>query len=117
MAFSSSRIATSFSRWRISNLFELHLKTRLVFGEGAIGRLGELARELGFRRTLLVADCGLVAAGHVGEAARLLSGSGIDSIQFHDFAANPDSDMIEAGRVFAATASIDSIVGLGGGSS
>jgi alcohol dehydrogenase len=97
--------------------FELHLKTRLVFGDGAIRRLGELARELGFRRTLLVADCGLVAAGHVGEAAKLLNGAGIDPIQFHDFAANPDSTMIEAGRRFAAAASIDSIVGLGGGSS
>ena len=97
--------------------FELHLKTRLVFGAGAVRRLGDLARELGFRRTLLVADCGLVAAGHVGEAARLLAGAGVDSIQFHDFAVNPDSAMIEAGRAFTASAAIDSIVGLGGGSS
>ena len=40
----------------------------MVFGAGAIERLGELARELGFRRTLLVADHGLVASGHVDEA-------------------------------------------------
>ena len=38
-------------------------------------------------------------------------------IHFHDFGANPDTVMIEAGRAFAASAGIDSIVGLGGGSS
>src|ERR1700674_4858477 len=41
------------------NSFEFQLQTRLIFGSGAISRLGELARELGFRRTLLVADQGL----------------------------------------------------------
>jgi len=36
--------------------FDFHLRTRLVFGEGSVDRVGELARELGFTRTLLVAD-------------------------------------------------------------
>lgn len=97
--------------------FEFQTKTRLVFGQGAIDRLGPLTRELGFRRTLLVADCGLVTAGHVGHAARLLEEAGIIAIPFHDFAVNPDSNVVEVGRAFAAEASIDSIIGLGGGSS
>src|SRR5206468_11237362 len=33
------------------------------------------------------------------------------------FDANPDTNMVEAGRIFAAYARIDSIIGLGGGSS
>src|ERR671912_412836 len=66
--------------------FDFQPRTRVIFGEGAVARLGEAARELNFRRTLLVADHGLVAAGHVG-------------------------------RAFAAGAGVDSIVGLGGGSS
>ena len=97
--------------------FELQLRTRLVFGCGALDRLGVLARDLGFRRTLLVADCGLVEAGHVGHAFRSLAEAGIQAIAFHDFAANPDSDVVEVGRVFAEAAGVDSIVGLGGGSS
>src|ERR1700704_617106 len=97
--------------------FEFQPRARLIFGEGAISRLGPLARELGFRRTLLVADCGLVEAGHVGHASRLLAEAGIEAIAFHDFAANPDSSVIEVGRAFAETAGVDSIIGLGGGSS
>jgi len=97
--------------------FEFHPRTRLIFGEGAIARLGALARELNFHRTLLVADHGLLEAGHVAEATKPLSEAGIEVIPYHEFEANPDSRMIEAGRVFAAGAGVDSIVGLGGGSS
>ena len=82
-----------------------------------MARLGDLAAELGFRRTLLVSDAGLLAAGYVARASALLAARGIEAIGFHDFGANPDSGMIEAGRAFAAAAEVDSIVGLGGGSS
>src|SRR4051794_21827438 len=97
--------------------FEFQTRTRVIFGEGAINRLGAVARDLGFRRPLLVADHGLQASGHVGEASASLAGAGIEPVPFHDFEANPDTLMVEAGRVFAAEAGIDSIIGLGGGSS
>ena len=48
--------------------FDYQPQTRVVFGAGAISRLGELSGELNFRRTLLVADRGLVDSGHVAEA-------------------------------------------------
>ena len=97
--------------------FDFQPRTRVVFGEGVIERLGELARELCFGRTLLVADRGLVSAGHVGRAASLLRGSGVEVFEFHDFESNPDTSMVGRGRDFAAPLGVDSIVGLGGGSS
>jgi alcohol dehydrogenase len=97
--------------------FEFKLQTRLIFGAGTIRRLGELARELNFRQTLLVADRGLVSSGHVDEALAPLHAAGIDVVRFHDFEVNPDTRMIEAGRAFVAPHEIDSIIGLGGGSS
>jgi len=66
---------------------------------------------------LLVADGGLVQAGYVAAAVRALDTAGIAAIAFHDFGQNPDSAMVEAGRAFAAPLAIDSLVGLGGGSS
>jgi alcohol dehydrogenase len=97
--------------------FDFKTPTRVVFGEGAISRVGELARELNFRRTLLVADRGLVASGHVAEAVGPLRTAGVEVFEFHDFEANPDTRMIERGRAFAARLDVDSIIGLGGGSS
>lgn len=97
--------------------FDFQPRTRVIFGAGAVERLGELARELGFRRTLLVADHGLVASGHVEEALAPLRRAGIEVARFHEFEVNPDSRMVEAGRAFALPLQIDSIIGLGGGSS
>ena len=97
--------------------FDYQPRTRVVFGPGTIKRLGELARELNFGKTLLVADRGLVASGHVAEALAPLRDAGIEVVEFHEFDVNPDTEMIEAGRDFAAPLNIQSIIALGGGSS
>ena len=82
--------------------FDFQPRTRVIFGAGAIERLGELAARLGFRRTLLVADHGMIASGHVDEAWPPLQNAGIEVFSFHDFESNPDTLMVEAGREFAA---------------
>ncbi|HEX8635641.1 MAG TPA: iron-containing alcohol dehydrogenase [Pyrinomonadaceae bacterium] len=97
--------------------FDFQLRTRVVFGAGAFARLGALARELDFRRTLLVADRGLVASGHVAEATSVLAAAGVAVVPFHEFDANPDTRMCARGRDVAAPLGVDSIIGLGGGSS
>ena len=89
--------------------FDFQLRTRVIFGPGTLGRLGALARDLGFTRTLLVADPGLRDAGYVAAAVRNLEAAGIAVVAFHDFGQNPDSAMVEAGRAFAAPLGIDSM--------
>ncbi len=97
--------------------FDWRPQTRLVFGEATFRRLGSLAGELGLRRPLLVADRGIRDAGYVDEAMRLLRSESIDAMVFDAFGENPDSAMVETGRAFAAPLIVDSIIGLGGGSS
>lgn len=101
--------------------FEFHPRTRAIFGSGCAERVGAVARDLGFRRALLVADRGLVDAGHVANIRRSLDAASVAVVPFHDFGENPDSAMVEAGRACAALHStdrrIDGIVALGGGSS
>jgi alcohol dehydrogenase len=99
------------------NSFDFQPRTRVIFGPGAVERLGELARELNFKRTLLVADHGLVASGHVDEAVGPLENAGLDVLRFLDFEVNPDTLMVENATQFVATLNVDSIIGLGGGSS
>ncbi len=97
--------------------FDFQPRTRVLFEAGSIDRVGELARELGFRRVLLVADPGLVASGHVAEAEAPLRRAGIEVFGFHDFESNPDTGAVMHGRNFASPLEVDSIIGLGGGSS
>jgi alcohol dehydrogenase class IV len=97
--------------------FDFVSRTRLVFGPGTLQRLGDLAREAGFGRTLLVSDPGLAASGHPDRARGLLERAGVEVLEFHDFAPEPDSAMVESGAAATRAARVDSIVALGGGSS
>ena len=97
--------------------FDFQPRTRVVFGAGTAARLGAIAKDLGFRRTLLVADTGVVRAGHAAAALKSLESHGVEVFPFQEFGVNPDSAMCEAGRAFAEPLGADSIVGLGGGSS
>jgi hypothetical protein len=55
--------------------------------------------------------------GRIGALVATLSTAGIECTPWSGFSANPDSAMIEHGRAFAAQLGIDSLIGLGGGSS
>jgi alcohol dehydrogenase len=98
-------------------LFDWQPRTRVLFGAGTFAELGACARELETRHTLLVCDQGIVSSGYAAAARASLEAAGIRVSAFHDFAVNPDSTMIEAGRDAAAALDIDSLVALGGGSS
>src|SRR5258708_33104708 len=91
------------------------MSIRVVFGEGALDQLGLLGCELAFSRALIVADKGIVGTGLVDRAALLLDAVGIVPFFFHTFGASPDTDMVEAGREYAAAGRVDGSGGLGGG--
>lgn len=97
--------------------FDFRPRTRVLFGPGEFSRLGEVAREIGGTRCLLVADPGMVDRGDVQEATRTLKARRIEVFGFHDFTAGPTVTMVDAGAAYAAPQNIDLIVGLGGGSS
>src|SRR5215467_8629099 len=97
--------------------FDFRPRTRVVFGSGDFARLGEIARELGGTRCLLVADPGMLDAGYAQEATRSLKARRMGVHGFHDFHPDPASSMAEAGAAFAAPLNVDLIVALGGGSS
>jgi len=97
--------------------FDFRPRTRVVFGAGEFSRLGEIARELGGTRSLVVADPGIVAAGHAQEAIRSLKARRMEVVAFHHFTVNPTAAMMEAGRDHAAPHNVDLIVSIGGGSS
>jgi alcohol dehydrogenase len=100
-----------------SNAFDYQPRTRLVFGANSVERLGELARSLDVRRTLLVTDSGIVAAGHAERVQRILEASGISVTLYGQTRENPTTQDVDDCLAVAKQAGIDSIVGLGGGSS
>jgi len=98
-------------------LFDYQQRTRIVFGINTVERLGELAAELAARRVLLVTDPGIVSAGHAARVITLLEHHGFKVACFDQVEENPSTKCVERCVEVARLLSIDTIVGLGGGSS
>jgi alcohol dehydrogenase len=96
--------------------FDFAPRTRLVFGAGSLARLGELAREIGAGRVLLVTDRGLVAAGHAVRAEQALRAAGCDVATFDGVPEDPDARDVERCARAAREHAPDLFAGLGGGS-
>jgi alcohol dehydrogenase len=92
-------------------------RTRLVFGNGEIARLGAIARELGGSRALVVTDTGVVSAGHFGHGVAALEAAGLKVADFRGVKENPSTAEVAAGLEVAREFKPDLLVGLGGGSS
>src|SRR5579884_2120014 len=88
--------------------------TRIVFGRGALNRLGDEINRLGVRRPLLVTDPGVVQAGlaeRVAAAAPNIAFSLFDNVNN-----NPTEANVLAGIERYRGERCDSVVALGGGS-
>src|SRR5205085_2716634 len=96
--------------------FDFHPLTRVVFGAGALARLGALARELGGNRALLVTDPGLEAAGHPQRAVASLGEAGVEAFLFDGVEENPSTRHVEAGLEAAKRHAVNLLVAVGGGS-
>src|SRR5882762_1462077 len=96
--------------------FDFHPRTRLVFGVNSVERAGELARELGAQRVLVVTDPGIVTAGHAERVEHVLQSCGLGVVVFDKVHENPTTRDVDKCLQVAKAAGIDTIVGLGGGS-
>lgn len=96
--------------------FDYQPRTRIVFGAGSVSRLGELSRELGAKRVLVVTDPGIVAAGHAEKAVSALRASGLDVTVFDAVRENPDATDVDNCLGVARASAAELLVGLGGGS-
>jgi alcohol dehydrogenase len=91
-------------------------RSRVVFGPGSLERVGELAREAGAARVLLVTDPGVVAAGHVDSAIAALDRESIKIFVHDAVVENPTTGHVAHAADAARQGNVDAIIGLGGGS-
>jgi len=97
--------------------FDFQPRTRLVFGVNAVERTGEIVRELGVKKVLLVTDPGIAAAGHEKHALKSLAADGVSVVVFDKVRQNPTTRCVDDCLAVAKSAQIEAIIGLGGGSS
>jgi alcohol dehydrogenase len=96
--------------------FDFQPRTRVIFGSGAVDRIGEVASSLG-RNALLVTDHGIVAAGHLDRACSALNAAGVSVTIFDAVKENPTTREVDQCLEAAHAVRPHLIIGLGGGSS
>ena len=96
--------------------FDFQPRTRLIYGNHSVERIGSLCAEMGARRILLVTDPGIVAAGHAERVHRLLKAAHMEVTVYDAVRENPTTACVEACTEVARSGNVQAIVGLGGGS-
>lgn len=90
--------------------------TTIVFGAGAVAKVGERAKALGARRALVVCDAGVVKVGIAERVRALLEASGVKAVIFDKVDPNPVEENIFAGVAAYRELGAECIVAVGGGS-
>lgn len=97
--------------------FDYQPRTRVIYGPGKVEQVAALARELRAERILVVTDPGIVSAGHAQRVEHILQAEGLGVVLFDKARENPTTGCVESCVKVAKAAGIDTIIGLGGGSS
>ena len=90
--------------------------TRLVFGDGAIERLGQLCIEHGAKRVMIISDPGVTQAGHTEHGLNIVKAAGLEATTFTRVHENPSTADVDEAVAAANAFQPDLLVGLGGGS-
>lgn len=97
--------------------FSFATAAKVHFGAGAMARLAEIAGGLLEERCLIVTDAGLVATGIVDKAIGALQQAGVCVDLFTEVEADPSEATILSAVDRAKDLGVQSVIGLGGGSS
>ena len=96
--------------------FQMYEKVKVVYGNGAINQLGELAKFMGATKALIVADAGMIATGTVAKVKHGLENENIPYVVYDKVTPNPQLASVEEAYDILVKEECDMVIGVGGGS-
>ena len=93
-----------------------HVPSKIYFGRGSVAELGDIVKEIGLKKVLVVCDKGIVSCGIADKVLAPLAQANIETVVFDDVIPNPTNGVVQAGYELAAKSGVDGIVAVGGGS-
>lgn len=100
----------------IDKLSYFQINTKIISGRGSLSGLGQIAKETGAQRYLLVADPALAEHGIVDCAVKSLGDSGLQGKIFQKVDPEPYLDNAEDAATLGRESGADLLIGMGGGS-
>lgn len=90
--------------------------SRITFGRGCIGEVGDRAAALGMRRVALFTDPTIARLELFAHAQRALREAGLEVVTYAEVSVEPTDESFRAAAAFATDARPDGYVSVGGGS-
>jgi len=90
---------------------------RILFGPGAVEKIGTEAQLLKAKKVLIITDTGVIKAGLLGNIEKSLQAVGLPFVIFDGVEPDPRIEVVEKSVEKAKKEGIDLIIGFGGGSS
>jgi len=105
--------------FRMSDIFMFQLPRKIIFGNGAIKKIGEEAEAMfsGGKKVLMITDKGVLQAGLTDEAVASLKKNGFDVVVFDEVIPDPPISLVLKCTSLAKKEGVEIIFGIGGGSS
>lgn len=88
----------------------------VIFGPGALSKIGQCAKRLGGEKVFLVTDPGIIEAGWVDETIKYLEKEDLKYVVYDNVVTNPRDFQVETGAQLYLQKECDVIVTVGGGS-
>lgn len=96
--------------------FEFYNPTRLIFGAGALSRLGEMATRYGQKALIVTGSGSVKRSGVFDRAFSSLKAAGVSVVECAGVEPNPRITSVRRGAQIARDKNCDVIIALGGGS-
>ncbi len=96
--------------------FTFSVPQEIIFGEGALVRLGELLKKSACRKPFIISGKVLTALGVVDKVVRISEEAGYSAEIFNEVEANPSVGTVEKAALAFKESGADCIIALGGGS-
>ena len=100
----------------MAGIFKYTQLNPVIFGNGAIGCVGEELAKLGCKKLLFVCGPNVTKAGGTVKAEASLKAHGIDFLYWNEVKPDAPSGLINKAAEFAIKEGCDSVLGIGGGS-
>lgn len=101
----------------LKNLFTFQIVPEIIFGRGAVEKVGKEAKRQGGSKALLIGDAGIARAGLLKKAEESLKKEGVKTVVFDGVEPEPWVEIADEAGEIAKEKNCDLIIGVGGGSS
>lgn len=96
--------------------FSHYFPGRIELGNGTVAKVGEILKDSGAKKALVVTDVGVIEAGLAGRVKEVLDAAGISYVVYSDVQSNPTEENVEGALATYRENKCNCLVGLGGGS-